>query len=118
MNIWLILMIAIAIIIIGLLVFMIITRRKTEQTPNYRSWLFIGICWIPLGIATKNLFFYIMGMVFIIVSLVNKNKWREEKKWIDLSPAEKRLKIILMCVVAILLITLVFFFFVRRHIIT
>ncbi|MBS4015330.1 MAG: hypothetical protein KGZ86_02720 [Candidatus Latescibacteria bacterium] len=109
MNIWLISMIVVTLIIVGLAVFMAIRVRKRRETPNYRGWFYIGICWILLGIATKNPFFYIMSAAFVIIRLANKDKWREEKTWADLSPAEKKLKIILISVSVVLLITSVVF---------
>lgn len=115
MNTWLILMIVVAAIIIGLAVFMAIRARRTEKKPNYRAWFIIGLSWIPLGVATKNPFFYVVGVAFVIISLANKNKWREEKTWADLSPAEKKLKIILISVGIILLIAALVFFFIRRR---
>ncbi len=116
MNTYQVLMLVIAIIIIGLAIFVAITQRKKKETHNYRSWFFIGICWIPIGIVTKNLAFLAIGIIFTVLGLVNKNKWREEKKWSDLTPVEKRHKIILVAVGAILLIAaLVVYFFRHRY---
>lgn len=115
MNTPITLMIVVALIIIGLAIFIAITQKSRKETPNYRSWFFIGLCWIPVGIATKNPAFLAIGAIFTVIGLVNKNKWKEEKKWSDLTPAEKRLKIILLSVVAILLIAGVVVFFLQRN---
>jgi beta-lactamase regulating signal transducer with metallopeptidase domain len=117
MNTWLVLMIVVAAIIIGLGIFMAIRVRRTNERPNYRAWLIIGLSWIPLGIATKNPFFYIVGAAFIIISLLNKDKWREEKKWSEHTRAEKILKIVLVSIVAIMLIAMVIIFFLRRKLV-
>jgi flagellar basal body-associated protein FliL len=114
MNTPITLMIVVALIIIGLAIFIAITQKSRKETPNYRSWFFIGLCWIPVGIVTKNPAFLAIGVIFTVIGLVNKNKWKEEKKWSELTPAEKRLKIILLSVVAILLIAGVVVFFLQR----
>jgi beta-lactamase regulating signal transducer with metallopeptidase domain len=116
MNIWLISMIIVALIIIGLAVFIAIRVRKRRETPNYRAWFIIGISWIPLGIATKNPVFYIVGTVFIIISLLNKDKWHQEKKWKDRTRNEKILKIVLVCIVVLMLIATLVLFLLRRKI--
>jgi heme/copper-type cytochrome/quinol oxidase subunit 2 len=108
-------MIAIAVVIVGLAVIFAVVQRKKKEPPNYRSLFFIGLCWIPLGVATKNPAFYIMGMIFIIVSLLNKNKWRREKSWSEHTPAEKSLKIALVSIILIMLIVLVIIYYFSRN---
>jgi len=38
---------------------------------------FLGIVFILMGIAMKFYVFTIMGLVFMIIGLANKKKWRE-----------------------------------------
>jgi hypothetical protein len=114
MNTWLIIMIAVAVIIVGLAIFMIVAQRKKKEISNYRSWFFIGICWIPQGVVFKNVFFLVMGVVFAVVGLLNKNKWKEGKKWSDLTSAEKRIKFVLIAVVTVLFIAMVVIYFITR----
>lgn len=115
MNLHITIMLLIALIIVGLAIFVAIAQRKKKTTPDYRGWFIIGLCWIPIGIATKNPAFLALGVIFTVLGLVNKDKWKEQKKWSDLTPAEKRLKIILLSVVSVLLIAGIIVYFIQRN---
>ncbi len=114
MNWHLIIMIAVAVIIVGLAIFFVIARRKKKEPPNYRSLFFIGLCWIPLGVAIKNPLFYLLGAAFIIIAVLNRDKWRKEKSWSEHTPAEKRIKIALVSIIAILLIIMILFLITNK----
>jgi len=59
----------------------IIQYRKQKYELNYRLFFIFGIIWFPLGIVfyntTKNIGFLIMGLIFLIIGIVNKEKWKE-----------------------------------------
>lgn len=118
MNLFVILMIVFALLIIGSAILFVITQKKKKQPPNYRAFFILGICWIPAGIAIKNYGLLAAGIIFTVIGLINRKKWRQEKKWSELTPAEKRLKIILLTVVAVLLILGIIVFFIQRNLIT
>ncbi len=65
--------IIIALIIIGLAIFMIFTKKKINQEPNYKTFFIIGLIWLPTGIVTKNYGLMGMGLVFSIIGLVSKD---------------------------------------------
>jgi len=69
------------VIIIGLAIAGYIQYKKQKYKPNFRLFFIFGITWVPLGIVfyhtTKNMGFLIMGLIFLIISLVNKDKWKE-----------------------------------------
>ncbi len=54
--------------------------------------------------STGNYVFVIAGLAMIIWGISNKKKWRKEPKWRDLSPDEKRIKIILVSFIALVLL--------------
>lgn len=81
--------IIIALIIIGLAIFMVFTKKKMNREPNYKTFFVIGLIWLPTGIATKNYGLLGMGLAFSIMGLVNKEKWQEEKVEADLTLSKK-----------------------------
>jgi hypothetical protein len=100
----LITLIVIALITIGLGIYFLITQRKKKVTPNYRTLFIIGIIWLPAGFAIHNYALSAIGLVFLIISLLNRKKWKEEKKWSDLTLQEKKTKYILIGIATFLLI--------------
>jgi len=106
MDITLIMIIIAGLTLLGLVIFAIIAyRRRGERTePNYRVFLVMGITWLPLGIATGNPGFWAMGLVFLIIGLANRDKWKDEKKWSDLSPRDRNMRLVLVGGLTLLLV--------------
>ena len=48
----------------------------------------MGICFIPIGIASIGLL--PLGIIFLLVGLRNKDKWEKETKWADFPPRLKK----------------------------
>ena len=75
------LLLVIGLIIIGLAIVFYTKLKKGKVKPNYRLFFIFGATWIPLGIVfyntTRNIGFLIMGIIFLILGLVNKDKWEE-----------------------------------------
>jgi hypothetical protein len=56
--------------------------EKVDDDTDYRLFYFIGIIFMPIGIAvaiaTRNPGFFglmVFGLIFLIISIVNKDKW-------------------------------------------
>lgn len=81
-------------------------KRKNgeKQSQNYKGLFIIGISWIPIGVVTENYVFVVIGIVFMIIGLRNKDKWKGEPKWSDLSNHERRFSIIIIAGVIVLAI--------------
>ncbi|MCP5093951.1 MAG: hypothetical protein GY943_00200 [Chloroflexi bacterium] len=75
----------IAIIIVLMLVlflaFLIIVYRRKGEMPktDYRLFFILGIIWLPMGIATDNSGLWVIGLVFLITGLANRDKWKDGK---------------------------------------
>ncbi len=106
-----VLMIIIAAVILLLLVATIILRKNRKTPTNYKSFFIIGIIWIPLGIATQNYVFLVLGALFILYGLLNKSKWKDYPKWRELPPELKRMKIIAITILGIILLAGIVFYF-------
>ena len=52
-------------------------RGKANDTRqhNYRVLFIVGLTWIPIGLATENTTFWILGTVFMLTGLANRKKW-------------------------------------------
>jgi len=109
------LMFAIAILILVGFVIAIIAssiKRKENRKPNYKLFFIIGICWVPVGIATQNYVFMVAGLAFMILGLMKKKEWKDQPKWEELSPAEKKMKLALITFLALILILGVVLYFI------
>ena len=104
-------------ILIGLVIAIIATiiKRKENRKPNYKILFIIGICWVPLGIATQNFVFIIVGLTFLIFGLFNRKSWKNQPKWEELSQAEKKIKIALIIFLALILILGVVVYFLAGN---
>jgi len=78
-------------------------RRQEGIPPDYRTFFIMGITWLPLGIAlsvtTDNPGFYglgVMGLVFLIVSLANRDKWQDQPALSELPAGERRTRFLLV----------------------
>ena len=103
-------------ILVGLAIAIIATiiKKKENRKPNYKAFFIIGITWIPIGIATQNYVFTFVGLVFIILGITKKKEWKNQPKWEELSPSEKKIKIALIIFLALILILGVVFYFMAR----
>ncbi|MBT4333676.1 MAG: hypothetical protein HOD64_10400 [Candidatus Cloacimonetes bacterium] len=102
------------IIVIGLIIAIISARarRKEGRKPNFKAFFIIGITWIPIGIATQNYVFMVAGLAFMILGFTKKKEWKDQPKWEDLSPAEKKMKLALIIFLSLILILGVVFYFI------
>ena len=75
------LLLILGLIIIGLAIVFYSKLKNEKVKPNYRLFFIFGTTWVPLGIVfyinTENIGFLIMGVLFLIIGLINKDKWEE-----------------------------------------
>jgi hypothetical protein len=76
--------IAIVILIVFALsigVFFVVRNRGLEsRVDDYRVFFIMGAAFIPIGIATDNWGFSILGLVFLILGATNRDKWRDNQE--------------------------------------
>ena len=67
---------------LSLVVFFVARNRGLDswRIGDYRTFFILGAVFIPMGIATDNWGFSIMGLVFLIFGATNKDKWRDNQK--------------------------------------
>ena len=115
-SVFILILIAAIALILG--IWILIYYRKKKYEPDYYTFFIIGLVWLPLGIATGNSTFWILGAVFFIIGLANQRKWKKKKAWNKLTKKEKRL-ILLSILIGLLLLILgmVFYFLVKAGVI-
>ena len=74
--------IIVAVLIALAIVFIYWARKGKINTDevDYKTYFIIGMCWFPLGIAMDNAVFWIMGLVFLGIGLMNRKKWGKKVK--------------------------------------
>ncbi|MBT3317565.1 hypothetical protein HN388_06245 [bacterium] len=102
-------------LVLGLLIFLFKKKNIKDDKPNYKILFIVGITWIPLGITTKNPGFLVGGLVMMVAGLLKKDQWRNEKKWSELSPAEKKVKLAIIALLTLMLVTGVVTFFMYNN---
>ncbi|MCP3685743.1 MAG: hypothetical protein GY861_24105 [bacterium] len=106
------------IIVAGLILLLLVVyvlvahRRGNEMKPNFKTMFIMGVIWIPAGIAIGSPYLWGMGIVFAVIGLLKKSQWRDERKWSDLSPAERKTRSILIGGATLLLVVGVATFFI------
>jgi len=102
---WILISIGVLLILFAILFVYLIKRRKKPRPPNYYAFFILGLIWLPTGIAMGNYALGAMGLVFMIVGLVNKKKWKKNRvTWKDMDPFERKFIIILIVALIILAI--------------
>jgi len=102
---WLLFSVVILAVILILLVAFIWKKKKYKE-PDYYGFFIIGLIWSVFGavmtiIDNENIFFLLMGVVFLALGAANRKKW---KKWAELGKKEKNYKLMLVGVLAAVVI--------------
>ncbi len=80
-------------VVTGILAVLMVRKRKKEgeQIVNYRAFFLLGIIWVPVSIVLMvvsfilQIPFYIgfplfaLGLVYLIVGLKNRDKWKKKE---------------------------------------
>lgn len=116
---WILISIGVLIILLGIVAIYSFKKRKNHE-PDYYTFFTMGVVWTIFGIIFyQDMFFFLpMGIVFMILGLANKDKWKKNHRtWKQLSKAERRFKIIVISLLGIgVLAGLVFWFLFGRGI--
>jgi len=102
---WILTFIAIIVVILGILAIFFIKKGEGKHKVDYYSLFFMGLVWTLIGILINNFILISLGILFLIVGLINKEKWKKNKP--DWSKITKSQKIILYIAFAMLFLLLV-----------
>lgn len=100
---WIMILIIIVVIFIGILA-KINAKKGKDIHPDYFILFIIGIIWIPVGLSMGSSIFWIVGLVFMAISIVNREKWKQRvNNWKNLQPGERTIHILVIAAIGLLL---------------
>jgi len=95
---------AVLIIVVGILT-IILNLKPRGKSIDYHALFIMGVIWTAAGLVVRNFYFSGLGLIFIIISFANKNKWEENKKhWNRLNQNEKRLVLSMIIILGFLVL--------------
>jgi cytochrome c biogenesis protein CcdA len=114
--------IAVSIIILGiifvLLAVYLYRHQGKKHEVDYRTLFNMGLIFFVIGLTTSNPGMWGLGLAFFAIGLVNRKKWKKEKKWSELTKKERKVRIVLLVALGLLVIAgLVAFLLVNYRII-
>jgi len=57
--------------------------KKSKEEPNYLAFFIMGICFFPMGIIFTAVIslgfmgFIGMGLIYMVIGLINREKWKK-----------------------------------------
>jgi heme A synthase len=102
-------------LLLGLVVFVAVRRRKQPRRVDYRNYFAMGVVCLATGVVLSllpwflhgevslsiGLFFSVMGLAYTLTGLANRDKWGKQT---ELPPATTRKLIIIAVLVGALLV--------------
>ena len=55
-----------------LVILVLVKKGKIKSEPNYNTLLILGVTFLPIGIATDNNVFSMLGIVYIAIGVIGK----------------------------------------------
>lgn len=101
---WILISVAGILVVLGVVA--LLALKKGKRRPiDYYSFFIIGIIWTAAGIPLGNYALSVMGIIFMIIGLANKNKWKKNRvHWNDLTKEEKKWRMILIVLLGVLVL--------------
>ena len=84
---WILISVAIVIFILGVLAIAMRRKGKIKNT-DYYSLFVMGAIWVPFGVIFMMMspesnignIFFILGWIYFVMGIANKDKWKKNKK--------------------------------------
>lgn len=113
--IWVLISVAIAIIILGILAILFIKAKEGKHKVDYYSLFIMSIIWLATGILLGNSALWILGIVFLVISLSNKDKWKKNRAdWKKITKKQKDILYIATAMLFLLLVAGIIVFWLTR----
>jgi hypothetical protein len=93
---------AIATVLIGLGLIYTFKIKNSGLEIDYRALFFVSLLFFANGFIFNYLAMWCISIVFLLVSLMNFGKWKNEQKWSELPDEIKKVKLILMITIFLL----------------
>ncbi len=114
---WAIFGVLVLALIIAIFIFQM--TKKKKMPPDYYAFFVMGLVWLIVGFPLKNQGLILLGLIFVIIGLVNKSKWKKNKQtWDKLNKKEKLFRTVIVLVLFVLvLLGAIFLFLIDKGII-
>ncbi len=105
---WLLIVILVLLLVLALVVFF--SAKGKKKPTDYYALFVIGLVWAIFGLFSFFRYdglssFFSIGIIFMIIGLVNKDKWKKNRKtWKNMSKGQKKMMITILIVLSILLL--------------
>ncbi len=97
--------ITVGILFVLLIIAIIVMMRRKSFKPDYYSLFMMGLIWTAIGIPLKNFFMSALGIIFLVVGLMHKKEWKQNRQaWSKLSKKDKKIRIIILVVLGLLVL--------------
>jgi hypothetical protein len=117
MNNWPVLALIIGVAILAVLAVMIaiyMRSKNRDKQTDYRAFFILGISFLPIGIAIDNPGIWGMGVIFLILGLANRDKWKGESEWSELGPEKRKTAFLIILGLAVLVLAGSIFYMLAR----
>jgi len=98
---WIFIAVAVLIVLVGVAA-IVIARKKEKHQPDYYTFFIMGITWLAIGLPLKNPGLWVMGIIFLVIGLVNRDKWKDRRTWSGLTPVERNMKLAAIIILGVL----------------
>ena len=113
--IWALVSVAIAVILLGVLAILFIRSKEGKHEVDYYSLFIVGLVGIAVGIPLNNSALWIIGIVFFVLGIANKDKWKRNKaNWKKLDKRQRRILYITLVMLFLLLVAGIIFFWLTK----
>ncbi len=113
--IWILVSVAAVIVILGILAIFFIKAKEGKHKVDYYSLFLMGVIWIAVGIPLEIAVLWILGIVFFMVGLANKDKWKKNKMdWKKITKKQRKILYITIAMLFLLLVAGIIVFWLTK----
>jgi uncharacterized membrane protein YidH (DUF202 family) len=96
--------IAIAILVLLLLfgIVAVLVARKNPAEPDYRAFFYLGLIFTFIGIGSENVSLWPMGLCFLAIGMLNKDKWKKQKTWKEMNSGARLLLVLALGILVLI----------------
>ena len=84
--------VVLVILLLAAIAWMFFGRKKKHEVDYYALFI-LGIIWLPIGALIENYTFVAIGAVLTLVGILNKSRWRTNRKYVNKMGDRERLVI-------------------------
>ena len=104
-KLWLMLAILIALIVLLVVFIIVAATSKKKMKTDYYAMFIMGLVWLVVGIPLGNNTLMTLGLIFAMIGMVNKDKWKKNRRaWKHLSKLERKMHIAILIILTVLVV--------------